>query len=135
MGKRTPLLECISCTTPTPHIFAYSVVGKMEQPKLTGEFRVVAMGEVEPTARGQATVVEQLYMCVKCGALRRWGLEVADEAGRIRMGGGVGGEQGGGGDDPHARSVSLVPEESMEAWAVRVGKRPPARRAEGGEAT
>lgn len=94
------LLGCEKCRVVTPHVPAERVVGRLDKAQLDGGFRLKRMVEVEPTnTLKQANVVELLYMCVECGGLRRWGLEVVDdEAGSVRGEAEQSGEQGGEGD-------------------------------------
>lgn len=121
MTTRAVLL-CTNCTANTPHLHAYSVPGRTEKAELDKTTkRLVRAQVVEPDSK-RPNAIEQLYMCLRCGNLRRWGLEANHEVGRIRSGGGGAGEPGGAGDGEVARRTPLVPEESVEARAARVGK-------------
>lgn len=120
---RRVLLGCDTCNKVTPHVEAYRVVGKTEGARVDGHFKLVQPQEVEPTRPHKANAVECLWMCVDCEALRRWGLEVVDAEGLARESGVHAGGEGGEGDGEELGAEPLVPEESVEAKAVRVGKR------------
>lgn len=127
------ILGCGACGGNTKHVHAYRVPGLVQKGEFAGDFRLKAAQEVEPVPEKHANAVELLFMCVQCGTLRRWGLEVPDaEARGVRVGAGVAGEQGGAGDGEKSRRQSLVPEESLEAWAERLGRRTRSGQAAGG---
>lgn len=117
------LLGCDTCKRTTSHTPAYRVVGKLDKAELDGAFRLRRMQDIEPTKERLANAIEILYVCVECGELRRWGLEVNDgQAGRVRSGAKQPGEQGGEGDGEGVGREPGVPEGEVAAAHERMGK-------------
>lgn len=114
-----------NCGKTTIHRLAFLVPGRMEGKAADyarSNGKLTKAQEILPVIDEKPTVVEKLFGCEECGALRRYGLEVSDgETRRIRDCAGEAGQPAGGEDGEEVPRQPELPQEVVEAAAEGVG--------------